>query len=205
MNVVSIKIYEYLLEPMLHRWKNRVAAWIANDSPGLTLDICCGTGKQCRLIAEHSPVVGLDLDFDLLKFAKMSAPHISFVCGDAGRLPFREGVFQNANISLALHDKPASLRAAIVDETRHCLRRDGHFFIIDFEQPHSIKSKIGYSFIYLIELMAGWDHFSNGRTFIKNGGQTAFAAQHALKNKKRHTSHWGSSSISMNRFDDHKI
>lgn len=200
MNDLSGKIYENLLEPMLHRWKSRVAEWIGQESPGLTLDICCGTGKQCRLIAEHSPVIGVDLDLSMLKFAKLMAPDIDFVCADAGRLPFKQNVFQNANISLALHDKSSSLRSQIMTQGKNVLKSDGRFFIIDFERPDSLKSKIGYSLIYLIELMAGREHFANGREFVKSGGQQNFSKHHRLHVIKNHRSTWGSSSITMNQF-----
>jgi ubiquinone/menaquinone biosynthesis C-methylase UbiE len=200
MNNLTILIYERLLEPMLHSWKSRVAQWIREDSPGVTLDICCGTGKQCRLIAEHSAVVGLDLDLELLKFAKLTAPSISFVCADAGRLPFKEDAFENANISLALHDKPDALRRQIIKQTKAALKPDGRFFIIDFEQPYSWKSRIGHGMVYLIELMAGWEHFSNGREFVTSGGLTSFLKRNNLQTMRKHKSQWGSSGISKNRF-----
>ena len=184
---------------MLHSWKSRVAQWIKQDSPGLTLDICCGTGKQCRLIAEHSPVVGLDLDLDLLKFAQSTAPHILFVCADAGHLPFKGNSFKNANISLALHDKADSLRTQIIHQTEFILRAEGSFFIVDFEKPKSFKSRLGYSFIYLIELMAGREHFRNGREFVKMGGLESFVERHQMVSLKAHKSQ-ASASLRRNRF-----
>ncbi len=200
MNNLTITFYEHLLEPLLHNWKARIAVWIANNSPGLTLDICCGTGKQCRLIAEHSAVVGLDLDLELLKFAKTTAPSLSFVCADAGRLPFKENVFQNVNISLALHDKPESLRRKITFQSQFVLAKAGHLFLIDFSKPASLKAIIGYSFIYFIELMAGWEHFSNGREFVTSGGLASFIKRHNLRTVQRHDSQWGSTIISKNQF-----
>jgi len=200
MTQATAKLYDRFLEPLLYRWKSHVSEWIANESPGLTLDICCGTGKQCQLIAAHSPVIGLDLDLNMLKYAKSVAPEIPFVCADAKFLPFKTATFKNANISLALHDKPEVLRKKIVNQTEYLLQSNGHFFIIDFEQPYSTKSKIGYFFIYLIEFMAGREHFLNGREFVKTGGQRAFSQRHRLRSAKTHHSQWGSSSISMYQF-----
>ena len=193
------KAYDALLEPMLHRWKSRVARWIADESPGLTLDICCGTGKQCRLIADKNPVIGIDLSLDFMKYAKSVAPNIPFICADAERLPFKNGTFQNANISLALHDKPEALRQNIVAQAQRILRNNGHLFIIDFEKAESMKSKIGYIMIYLIELLAGHEHFSNGRQFVLSGGLKSFLQRHNITTQKIYTSTWGCSSITMNR------
>jgi ubiquinone/menaquinone biosynthesis C-methylase UbiE len=191
------RIYDALLEPMLHSWKSRLALWIDEASPGATLDICCGTGKQCRLIAAMQRAIGLDLDLSLLKYAKSVAPHIAFVCGDAAHLPFKPESFQNAGISLALHDKSPNLRTQMIREAQLILNRDGHFFLIDFEKPLSIKSRIGYALIYIIERMAGTEHFSNGREFVKSGGLEGFLQDHNLVTQKNHTSTWGSSSVVM--------
>ena len=193
------QLYDALLEPMLHKWKSRVASWIEEDSPGVTLDICCGTGKQCRLIAAMQRAVGLDLDLNLLKYAGSVAPHITFVCGDAAHLPFKSASLQNASISLALHDKPAYLRDQMLREAQRILKHEGHLFLIDFERPVSVKSRIGYAFIFLIEFMAGYEHFSNGRAFVKSGGLKAFIRENDFAALKNHTSRWGSSSVVMTR------
>ncbi|MBN1482329.1 methyltransferase domain-containing protein [candidate division KSB1 bacterium] len=193
------RLYDALLEPLLHGWKSRVAEWIATDSPGLTLDICCGTGKQCRLLAKDNPVVGLDLNYALLRYAKRVAPEISFVCADAKHLPFKTNSFQNANISLALHDKPENIRTLMVDQVMRVLQKNGFLYIVDFEKAKSIKAKIGYSLIYIIELMAGYEHFSNGRDFVTSGGLSGFIERNKLFCMKNYTSGWGSSSITMNK------
>jgi len=195
MSQTGSRIYDAILEPLLRRWKSKLAAWIAEEPAGLSIDICCGTGMQCRLLAKHTAVIGIDLDFDMVKFAQLRAPHIPFVCADAAHLPFKAQSFQNTIISLALHDKPERLRRVMIQEAKQSLRSSGRLWLLDFERPTSIRTKIGYSLIYVIELMAGREHFSNGREFVKSGGLKSFLQRHNLTPENLYQSRWGSSTI----------
>jgi SAM-dependent methyltransferase len=48
------------------------------------LDLCCGTGQLARLLGEHGyTVVGLDGSEEMLRFARVNAPHADFTLGDA--------------------------------------------------------------------------------------------------------------------------
>ena len=190
-------VYDTLLEPLLKRWKMRLSSWVKANQPGLTLDICCGTGKQCRILSRHSQTVGVDIDLRLLKYAQAVSATVHFVCADAAALPFKADSFQNAVISLALHDKPEEKRIAMIEESKVCLSRSGALFLLDFMQPNSLRSKIGYAFIYVIEYFAGREHFINGRDFVVRGGLLSFTNRHRLTNRKRHHSLWGSTTLVM--------
>ena len=195
MSSLTASIYDLILEPFLKSWKTKIASWIGEDKNGPVLDICCGTGKQIRLIYSSSTIVGVDLNIEMLSFAKSKALHIPFVCADATNLPFKPNSFQNIVISLALHDKPEPVRRRMIDQATESLRSSGRLLLLDFEFPSTTKTRIGYSLIYLIELMAGLDHFSNGREFVKSGGLQSFAIRHNLLPKRKYISSWGSSSI----------
>jgi len=192
MSQLTAHIYETILEPLLHHWKSRLSSWVENGEAGLTLDVCCGTGKQCRLLAEHSPTIGLDLDVNMLKFAKSRAPDISFVCADAARLPFKSGVFRYVTISLALHDKPEVIRRSMIRGAIELLSFGGELLLFDFEQPASTKKKIGYALIYLIERMAGQEHFANSREFLKAGGLTRFLQRCGVSATRQASGTWAS-------------
>lgn len=61
--------------------------------PGSTvLDLACGEGYGAAAI-EHSRVVALDIETDVLGRARVTYPHVGFVAGDALRLPFGDGTF----------------------------------------------------------------------------------------------------------------
>ena len=195
MSKLSGLLYDSLLEPLLNNWKSKIASLILKKPMGVTLDICCGTGKQCRIIAQNSAAIGVDLNFEILQFAHSRAPHIPFVCADAQYLPFKPRSFQHIVISLALHDKPEHLRQKMIREAKQTLRTNARLLLLDFEKPSTRKSKIGYSFINLIEFMAGTEHFRNGREFVKSGGLKSFLLRNDLEIERIHASSWGSSSI----------
>jgi SAM-dependent methyltransferase len=63
--------------------------------PGPVLDAGCGMGRVAIELAHRGvPVEGVDLDADLLAYARLDAPHIPWHLGDltAVRLPRRYGV-----------------------------------------------------------------------------------------------------------------
>ncbi len=188
------RFYDLLLEPMLRHWKQRLSLWVREQKADVVVDICCGTGKQCRLIARHTGIVGLDLNIGFLHYAKSLSPNISYVCGDAEHLPLKSGALSATIISLALHDKPPATRAQMLSEAKRISNPGTHFFI-DFEQPDSLPTKLGYAFVFCIEFLAGWEHFRNGRQFVKNGGLAQFLNQNNLTIDRRHHSTSGSSAV----------
>lgn len=196
MSHIIVKLYDVLIEPLLSRWKMRLAETIQQRPPGIVLDICCGIGRQCQIVSRFTRSVGVDLDKSMLVYAHRSAPHLDFVCADAAYLPFRQGAFQSIVISLALHDKPEFLRQQMIGELRPLLRLDGRVVLLDFERPDSAKSQIGYALIWMIELAAGREHFRNGREFVKKGGVTTFLGRCSLQAETMNKSKWGSISIS---------
>jgi ubiquinone/menaquinone biosynthesis C-methylase UbiE len=71
--------------------RERLIRWIAKLPPARTLDVACGTGFLTR----HLPgeVVGLDQSESMLAVARVQAPRVEFVQGDALALPFADGSF----------------------------------------------------------------------------------------------------------------
>ena len=194
MSPITLKIYELVIEPLLRRWKTNITALI-RQTPQAVLDVCCGIGAQCRMIRPPTPVIGVDLDLSALRHARRLSPKVSFVCADAAHLPFRRPVFQAAVLSLALHDKAERLRRDMIGELLPLLAADGKIILLDFERPCSVKSRIGYAVIWLIERLAGREHFGNGREFVRRGGLSAFLCRLNLPTETVHQSVWGSSSI----------
>lgn len=86
-------------------YATRRGAWIGDEefqllkprSGETLLDVGCGTGYFTRRFAgRNAParVVGLDLDFETVRYAAASSPRsIPFVAADACRLPFRDASF----------------------------------------------------------------------------------------------------------------
>lgn len=189
------KIYDSLLEPPLKSLKQRMAFYAKKYNAFPILDICCGTGKQCYYFAQTGQTAGLDLDQNMISFATIKYPLIPFVLADAAQIPLKGTSFKAASISLALHDKSPHERLKIITSAKNLVGENGHIILLDFEKPWNVKSKFGYFLVYLVELMAGWEHFQNGRKFLQNGGLKHFILENDLIEIDRYDSEKSCSAI----------
>lgn len=78
-------------------WESREAlADLDLPNRSRILDVGCGTGELTRVLAEEAPdsatVVGVDADPDLLDVARQET-RLSYLAGDATRLPFSDNAF----------------------------------------------------------------------------------------------------------------
>jgi demethylmenaquinone methyltransferase/2-methoxy-6-polyprenyl-1,4-benzoquinol methylase len=140
-------------------------------------------------------VCGLDKSAGLVRYAAARAPGLPFVCGDAERLPFRDGAFRAVSVSFGLHDKSPDLRRAMMAEARRVLAPGGRFIAVDFENPWSFKSKVGALAVRAVERLVGGDHYRNGRDFLKRGGLRAFLRESGFVETARHEIEVGSISV----------
>jgi demethylmenaquinone methyltransferase/2-methoxy-6-polyprenyl-1,4-benzoquinol methylase len=155
------------------------------------LDVCCGTGDQLRG-CDGGSAFGLDLSFRFVRYAAARGPHVPFVCGDAARLPFRDGSLRGVSVSVGLHDKSPELRGAILSETRRVLAPGGRLVAVDFERPWNTASRAGALFTRVIERLAGREHYENGREFLRRGGLRACLSENAFVEVKRRDVAFGS-------------
>ena len=171
---LTIHFYHFILEAVLRGIKKAIAFEVLKHQPENVLDVCCGTGAQLKLISSRGiPGIGIDLDKAMIKFAARKNPPASFLVADALSLPFKEASFSLILISFALHDKPEKTRIQIMEETKRTLQPDGHILILDFENPWNKHSRIGAILRTTIEMLAGREHFHNGRDFIRRHGLQA--------------------------------
>lgn len=78
---------------LMTRFRSFCRLWVGAGRSTLWLDIGCGAGTYTRFLAEEGlSVIGIDYSLPtLLKARARSAAGISWVTGDATRLPIREG------------------------------------------------------------------------------------------------------------------
>jgi SAM-dependent methyltransferase len=99
------------------RGEHRIALEMLALRPGdRVLDVACGPGNFTREFARAAPlgvVVGLDASRPMLERAVREAnpPNVSYVRGDAGALPFRDGSFDAVCCFAALYFIEEPLRA----------------------------------------------------------------------------------------------
>ncbi len=178
----------------------RVPDLVAPDLVVCSLDQQRGHGPVVRV--PDLVVCGLDKSAGLVHYAAARAPGLPFVCGDAARLPFKDGAFRAVSVSFGLHDKSPDLRRAMMAEARRVLAPGGRFIAVDFENPWSFKSKAGALAVRTVERLAGGEHYRNGRDFLKRGGLRAFLRESGFVETARHEIETASISVIVARRED---
>jgi ubiquinone/menaquinone biosynthesis C-methylase UbiE len=194
------RLYDLAFQRMFRSVRKWVASSVDEGRLYPWLDICCGTGDQLRGRA-GGPAVGLDLSFAFIRYARARAPHVPFVCGDASRLPFRDGGLRAVSVSMGLHDKRPELRAAILAEARRVLAPGGRLIAVDFERPWNGASRAGTLITRAVERLAGREHYGNGRDFVKRGGLRAALAGGGFAEAERRDIAFGSIGAVVARVD----
>ena len=97
-----------VLDPTLNVVARRIVELGAIDEDCRVLDLACGTGAVAREAwARGAQVVGLDVSQAMIKLARqVSSPEITFLAGDAIKLPFDEGVFDVVTCGFGLSHMP---------------------------------------------------------------------------------------------------
>lgn len=174
--------YDCFIGTFLKSMRSRVALYIKEHGLFPVLDLCCGTGTQCSIISQSgSNVFGIDHDCGILHYAALHYPNLPFVCADAGSLPFKSAFFRSLIISYSLHEKTPAMRQKMIKEVLRVLKPESKIIFIDYETPWNFSSRIGRVFTFIIEKMAGKEHFRNCQQFLNWGGLRDFVQRSRLK------------------------
>ncbi len=156
----------WALDPL--RWH---LARTASPRGGKALDVCCGTGRQCRFFTVAGlGAVGLDISRSMLHKASRQPGRLRLVQGDATRLPFGDGSFSFTTVALALHEKPPETRPAIVAEMIRVTKPGGRLALVDYLVPASLAGRGLSPVIGVVERLAGRKHYEHYTHFMRLGG-----------------------------------
>lgn len=100
------------------------------DPDGRVLDLGCGGGRTSAVLAEQGyDTVGLDISRPMVTLAADADPDVSYVAGDATRLPFADETFPNVLYSHNGIDeiRPESARTEALREAYRVLLPGGRF------------------------------------------------------------------------------
>jgi len=138
---------------IISRWQKELVKGL--DSPGVTLDLACGTGEVAVSVRERAKiVVGLDYSLFMLKVAKKKLPELPLVRGDALNLPFKDSAFDTVLISLGLRHFGDTERA--LTEIRRVLKRGGTVRILEVSIPRNpLLKKAFIGFLKYVVLPLG--------------------------------------------------
>jgi demethylmenaquinone methyltransferase/2-methoxy-6-polyprenyl-1,4-benzoquinol methylase len=116
------------------RWRKAVAATLALRPGMRVLDLAAGTGvSSVPFAAAGALPVSCDFSTGMLTVGRRAHPELSFVAGDALRLPFAAGAFDAATISFGLRNV-ADVHQALT-ELHRVTRPGGRLVILETSQP----------------------------------------------------------------------
>jgi demethylmenaquinone methyltransferase / 2-methoxy-6-polyprenyl-1,4-benzoquinol methylase len=117
------------------------------------LDIAAGTGTSAAALAKKgAEVTALDLSAGMIAVGRERHPEITFVEGDAERLPFADDTFDAVTISFGLRNVNDPIQA--LAEMVRVLKPGGRVVVCEFSTPPLAALRFGYS-TYLTRLLPG--------------------------------------------------
>jgi demethylmenaquinone methyltransferase/2-methoxy-6-polyprenyl-1,4-benzoquinol methylase len=142
----------------MHRsWKKAAIEALDIKLDGQYLDVCCGTGdltlRIVKKLAATGHVTGLDFSPNMLEIAKqrlvsnnLRRSSISFIEGDAEKLPFSDEQFDSAIISFGLRNL-THLKKGLAEMTR-VVKSGGKVINLDLGHPTNRFFKPVYYFYF---------------------------------------------------------
>ena len=116
------------------RWRRVVARAVAAAPGQRVLDLAAGTGASSTPFADAgATTVACDFSAGMLAEGRRRHPRLTFVAGDALRLPFREGAFDAVTISFGLRNV-ASVGTAL-SELARVTRPGGRLVVLETARP----------------------------------------------------------------------
>jgi len=116
------------------RWREAVADALALRTGHRVLDLAAGTGASSVPFAERGALpVACDFSPGMLEVGRRTHPQLTFVAGDALRLPFGDETFDAVTISFGLRNV-ADVHTALAELLR-VTRPDGRLVILETSQP----------------------------------------------------------------------
>ena len=166
--------YSTIIDPILKEVRICVAGLSGVKAGDRELDVCCGTGAQVFHYTQKGVIaIGVDQNPNMIQLAEKNRKrqgfnHGTFHLASATELPFRDGYFNCASISLGLHEIERGERYRAVSEMKRVVKKEGVLMFIDFQVPLP-KNSISY-LIRAVEFLAGRHNYRCFRDYLAQGG-----------------------------------
>jgi ubiquinone/menaquinone biosynthesis C-methylase UbiE len=181
--------YGNLIDPLFRDVRRFILDFSGMKAGDKVIDVCCGTGAQVLEYGDRGiEAIGIDLDPNMIRAAarnqaRNNLKNISFQLANAADLPFPDGCFDYATISLALHDKEKPLRYKIVVEMKRVVKPGGGLVFIDYNVP--LPWHIWALAARVIEFSVGGSHYRAFKEYLDNQGLEDMIKNHSLQEEKR--------------------
>ena len=146
---------------------------------------CPMAGMEMHLlkIGDVCEIYGIDLSPSMLERAQIKfGESADLRLCDAAHTPFQDRFFDLVLSTYTLHEIPYKKRSSIINEMIRVVKDDGNLLLTDFHTG-PIRFPGGWidkAFITFFEILAGREHFLNGRDFLARGGLQGLINLHRL-------------------------
>ncbi len=141
---------------MDQRWRRRALDKIDVGPTDLVVDLACGTGDFCALVAGRgAKVIGVDFALQMLKQGRTRGLDFRSVQGDGEWLPFRSASVDVVTCGFALRNF-VSL-SAVLSEIARILKPGGRTALIDVDRPAwgPIRAAHSLYFDHVVPMVGG--------------------------------------------------
>jgi len=180
--------YSTLVDPILKEVRICAAELSGIKAGDRVLDVCCGTGDQVFHYEQKGAIAtGVDQEPSMIEVAERNRKrkglkHSNFRVASATELPFPDGCFDCASISLGLHEMERDERNGAVSEMKRVVKKRGVLMFIDFQVPLP-KNIFAYG-IRVVEFLAGRDNYTCFRDYLAQGGLKQILKENRLTPQK---------------------
>lgn len=181
--------YSTLIDPLLQDIRIYAAELLGKKAAQHVLDVCCGTGDQAfHYVRKGMTATGIDQNHSMISQAeknrhKHTSSDISFLSASATDLPFDDGHFDGASISLGLHEMNTVKQDAVVSEMKRVVKNGGTLIFIDFQVPFP-TSPVAF-LIRAVEFLAGKDNYRCFSNYQAQGGLRTLLCRNHLSPQKQ--------------------
>ena len=134
-------------------WRRKTVDALAPQPGERILDLATGTGDLGLEAAGRDPgiaVTGADISTGMLRYGlgkgRDRAARMTFLAGDAERLPFEDAIFDGLTIGFGIRNV-AELDVGLSEMVR-VLKPGGRVAILEFSQPHHFLMRTPYLFYF---------------------------------------------------------
>lgn len=134
------KRYEERIIPVFGQFAADFVAWVQPQASACVLDIGTGTGIVPRLLVKRvQQTIGLDFAGAMLQIGHHINPRVTYVQGDAHRLPFSDNSFDLVTASFGFN---GTNPRRVLPEIRRVLKADGHLCFQEWGGLHWVDDAL---------------------------------------------------------------
>lgn len=176
--------YSTLVDPILRDVRTYTTEFSGMKAGDKVLDVCCGTGDQVFHYAQRGMLVtGVDQNPAMIELAEANQKQygfkdMTFHLAPATQLPFPDGYFDCASISLGLHEMGRQDNDGAIAEMKRVVKLGGTLILIDFQVP--LPQNPAAYFIRAVEFLVGKDNRRCFSDYLEQGGLRAILKRNQL-------------------------